>query len=151
MDSIILTTIIATLFIIGLNVFLFREKICELLDFQAMWASDFSKSVFLTFFAIVLIYLVGFYVEAFSDPTKNALIFFGIIAGMVAAIYGMGLKKRWFMFFWLGVVVSALIITIQQIDPYTIPFPIWGLVIMGLVWINLHYYNKEKKEFFYLN
>jgi uncharacterized Tic20 family protein len=148
MDSLILTTIIATLFIIGLNVFLFREKIHDLLDVHAMWASDFSKSVCVTFLAIILIYLVGFFVGAFSNPTVNALIFFGTITGMVFAIYGMGLKKRWFMFFWLGVVVSSLVITIQQIDPYTIPFSIWSLVLMGLMWMNLHYYNKEKSKFY---
>jgi len=148
MDPLILPTIIATLFIIGLNVFLFREKIGDLIDFHAMWASNFSKSVCLTFFAIVSIFLIGFFAEAFSDPIINALIFFGIIAGMVAAIYGMGLKKRWFMFFWLGVVVSSLVITIQQIDPITLTYPIWGLVIMGFMWMNLHYYNKEKNGFY---
>jgi len=151
MDSIILTTIIATLFIIGLNVFLFREKIHDLIDIHAMWASNFSKSVCVTFLAIILIYMAGFFVGAFSDPIVNAILFLGIIAGMVFAIYGIGLKKQWFMLFWIGVVVSSIVITILQIDPYTIPFPIWGLIIMGLAWINLHYYNKEKKEFFYLN
>lgn len=148
MDSLIFTTIIASLFIIGLNVFLFREKIHDVLDLRTMWDSNFSKSVCLTFGAIVLIYLVGFYVEAFSNPIINALLFFGLIAGMIAAIYGLGLKKRWFMFFWLGIVASSLAITIEQIDPYTIPFPIWSLVIMGLIWMNLHYYNKEKNGFY---
>ena len=148
MDSQIFPIIIATLLIIGLNVFLFREKIHDLLDFRAIWASNFSKSVCLTFCAIVLIFLYGFFVDAFSDQLANAEIFFGIIAGMIAAIYGMGLKKRWFMFFWLGVVVSSLVITIRQIDPITIPFPFYGLVIMGLMWINLHYYNNEKIGFY---
>jgi hypothetical protein len=97
---------------------------------------------------ILLIFLVGFFVGAFSDAPIYALIFFGLIAGIIAAIYGLGLKKRWFMFFWLGIVVSSLIITIYQIDPYTIPFPIWSLVIMGLTWTNLHYYNKEKNGFY---
>jgi len=144
MDSKIFPIIIAALLIIGLNIFLFREKIHDLLDFRAIWASNFSKSVCLTFFTIVLIFLVGFFVDAFSNQIDIAIIFFGIIAGMIAAIYGMGLKKRWFMFFWLGVVVSSLVITINQIDPITIPFPMYGLVIMGLMWMNLHYYNKEK-------
>ncbi|MCX6328241.1 MAG: hypothetical protein NTZ85_01825 [Bacteroidia bacterium] len=146
----ILSIIIATLFIIGLNVFLFRKKIYDLLDIQAMWASDFSKSVCLTFLAIVIIYLYGFYNEAFPEPTiiGNALIFFSLIAGMVFALYGMGLKKRWFMFFWLGVVVSSIVITYILIDPNTIPFPIWSLVILGLMWMNLHLYNKEKVGFY---
>ena len=146
MDSLILATIIATLFIIGLNVFLFRKRIHDLLDFHAMWASDFSKGVCVTFFAIILIYIVGFFVGAFPDPTMNALFFFGIIVGMIAAIYGMGLKKRWFMIIWLGIIISAIIIAILQIDPATIP--IWSLIIMGLMWMNLHYYNKEKDGFY---
>jgi hypothetical protein len=151
MDSLILTTIIATLCIMGLNVFLFREKIVDIFDVHGLWASGFFWSVCGTFLIIILIYLYGFFVEAFSNPTVNALIFFGTFGGMLAALLGMGLKKQWFIFFWLGVVLSSLIITIQEIDPYTIPFPIWSLVIMGLMWINLHYYNNEKKEFFYLN
>ena len=148
MDSLIFTTIVAALFIIGLNVFLFRQKIHDLIDVHAMWASDFSKSVCVTFLVIILIYLVGFFNEAFSTPVIKAIMLFCIIAGMNAAIYGMGLKKRWFILFWLGVVVASLIVTIQQIDPTTIPFPIWSLVIMGLIWINLHYYNKEKTGFY---
>lgn len=93
MDSLILPTIIATLLIIGLNVFLFREKIHDLLDFRAIWASNFSKSVCFTFCAIVLIFLIGFFVDAFSDPIANAIIFLGIIAGNDSSDIWDGIKK----------------------------------------------------------
>lgn len=151
MDSLILTTIIAAFCIIAFNIFIFWERICDTFDVHGLWASKFSLSVCGTFLVIILIYLMGFSVGAFSNPTINALIFFSTFGGMIAAVFGMGLKKQWFMFFWLGVVLSSLIITILQIDPLTVPFPMWSLVIMGLMWINLHYYNNEKKAFFYLN
>lgn len=141
-DALIVATVIATLLIIGLNVFLFRKKIYELLDFPDMISSKFSKSVLITFIGIILIYLFGFFSERFSNP----IIFFFTIPGMIAAIYGMGLKKRWFMFFWLGIVASAFIIAFLQIDRFELP--IWSLIIMGLMLMNLHYYNVEKNAFY---
>ena len=148
MDYLIPITIIVALSIIGLNIFLFHGSIRDKIDLRAMWHSDFSKSVCLTFFIIIFVNLYGFFVGAFSNEVQNALLFFGLIAGMIAAIYGLGLKKRWFMFFWIGIVATSLAITLAQIDQHTKPFPMYSLIIMGLIWINLHYYNKEKNEFY---
>ena len=148
MDYLIPITIIVALFIIGLNVFLYRDRIRDIIDLHGMWDSNFSKSVCLTISIVVLVNVYGFLVGAFPNQVQNALLFFGLIVGIIAAIYGLGSKKRWFMFFWVGIVATSLAITLDQIDPYTIPFPIWSLVIMGLTWTNLHYYNKEKNGFY---
>jgi len=51
------------------------------------------------------------------------------------------------MIFWVGVVVSALITTIFQIDRL-FGVPIWSLIIMGMILINVYYYHEEKKALY---
>jgi len=142
-DSFLVTTIIAALCIVGLNVFVFREKLKDLLDFPELLSSAFRKSILFSFLVIVAIFVIGFIFGVFSD----LIIFFMSLVGMTTAIYGMSLKKSWFMIFWVGVVVSALITTIFQIDRL-FGVPIWSLIIMGMILINVYYYHEEKKALY---
>jgi len=142
-DSFLVTTIIVALCIVGLNVFVFREKLKELLDFPELLSSAFRKSILFSFLVIVAIYVIGFIFGVFSD----LIIFFMSLVGMTTAIYGMSLKKSWFMIFWVGVVVSALITAIFQIDRL-FEVPIWSLIIIGIILINVFYYHEEKKALY---
>lgn len=140
-DPFIAAALVAMVFIVGLNLFIYRKKVSERLDVNAL-KSTLSISVIFSIIVLMLIYL-----NEYSITEYWSLIFFGFwVGGTVGTLYGIGVRQRWFLLFWGGIIISGLCIIFFGIDLGK--YSGYGIIMLCLAWLTLHLYNKEKNYFY---